>query len=145
MGYHQYSNAQAMTQPYMHHLPAPVQPPQLTQPQPGQSAPWTAEEDNTLMDAKSQGLGWNDIHQRYFPMKSGNACRKRHERLMQKLRTTDWDEDRIKRVMTEYNTVGVRERFWTVIATRVGEQRWEDVERVVCENLSTRKRTLTSH
>ena len=82
------------------------------------------------MDAKSSGLGWNEIHQKYFTNKSGNACRKRHERLMVKLRTTDWDDERIKQVMAAYNSPGVRQEFWTEIARRVGE-RWEDVERVV--------------
>lgn len=97
------------------------------------------------MDAKSQGLGWNEIHQRHFPLKSGNACRKRHERLMQKLRTTNWDDGRIRKVMAAYNNPGIREQFWTDLANRVGEDRWEDVERVVCETVSTRKRTLTTH
>ena len=95
------------------------------------------------MDAKSQGLGWNEIHQRHFPLKSGNACRKRHERLIQKLRTTNWDDGRIRKVMTAYNNPGIREQFWTELANRVGEDRWEDVERVVCETVSTRKRALT--
>lgn len=83
------------------------------------------------MDAKSEGLAWNDIKLKYFPNKTGNACRKRHERLMQKLRTTDWDEARIRRVTNAYTTSGARERFWKEIARRVDEDRWEDVERVV--------------
>ncbi|RMZ89948.1 hypothetical protein DV736_g2833, partial [Chaetothyriales sp. CBS 134916] len=96
---------------------------------PQQSAPWTNGEDMMLLDAKSKGLGWNDIHEKYFPSKSGNACRKRHERLMVKLRTTDWDEARVRRVWDEYVREGVRREFWEAIAQRCGE-RWEDVERV---------------
>ncbi|RMD39707.1 hypothetical protein DV735_g5426, partial [Chaetothyriales sp. CBS 134920] len=96
---------------------------------PQQAAPWTNGEDALLLDAKSKGLGWNDIHERYFPTKSGNACRKRHERLMVKLRTTDWDETRVRRVWNEYVREGVRREFWEPIAQRCGEQ-WEDVERV---------------
>ena len=94
------------------------------------------------MDAKGSGLGWNEIHQKFFPNKSGNACRKRHERLMVKLRTTDWDDQRIRRVMNEYNAAGLRQDFWTQIARRLGE-RWEDVERVVCHTIATKNQNLT--
>lgn len=113
------------TTPALPAAPAPIYP--------GQSALWSPEEDNRLLDAKSSGLGWNEIGKRMFPNKSGNACRKRHERLMAKLRTTDWDNVRIQNVMAEYNAPGVRENFWGMIAHRSGEQRWEDVERVVCQ------------
>ena len=95
-----------------------------------------------LIDAKSQGLGWNEIHQRFFPNKSGNACRKRHERLMVKLRTTEWDNARIQRVMAAYNEPGVREEFWSGIAHRFGE-RWEDVEKVVRQHHLQSKQNLT--
>ena len=132
-------------QPY-HYIPVSApQPPPPPMPQPshpGQSAPWTSDEDSTLIDAKSSGLGWNDIHQRYFPTKSGNACRKRHERLILKLRTTDWDHPRIQRVMAEYNAPRVREEFWSRIAHNVGE-RWEDVEKVVCQQYSQSQPSLT--
>lgn len=131
--------------PMMHsYPPQAVMPPQPT-PQlhhPGQSAPWLTEEDDALMNAKAAGMGWNDIHQQYFPTKSGNACRKRHERLMQKLRTTDWDDNRIRRVMAEYGRHGVREEFWGGIAKRLGEK-WEDCERVVCQNASLPEQPLT--
>ena len=144
-------NWQHMGYPQMdsmiHSYPAqPVMPPQPT-PQlhhPGQSAPWSVQEDEVLMNAKAAGLGWNEIHQRYFQTKSGNACRKRHERLMQKLRTTDWDDNRIRRVMTEYGRPGVREKFWGGIANSLGE-RWEDCERVVCQKASLPEHTLTSN
>lgn len=89
------------------------------------------------MDAKGSGLGWNDIHEKFFPNKSGNACRKRHERLMVKLRTTDWDDSRIKRVMAVYNDPGIREEFWSRIAQRCGE-RWQDVEKVVCQSVTAK-------
>lgn len=124
--------------------PQPVMPPQHTPilSHPSQSAPWTTREDDVLIDAKSRGMGWNEIHQKYFPAKSGNACRKRHERLMQKMRTTDWDEGRIRKVMLAYNARGMREEMWSRLADRVGE-RWEDVERVVCRRSNRRRRVLT--
>lgn len=133
--HHSYSTS--WSHPHMGYDPQPMMPtyipmapPQPALPQPGQSAPWTIEEDNILIDAKAQGLGWNEIHDRYFKAKSGNACRKRHERLMVKLRTTDWDETRIRKVMNAYNAPGLRQQLWSRVAAEVDE-RWEDVERVV--------------
>ena len=145
MGYYPQQTHQSMMQ--YNHIPISAPPPPLPQPvqtssHPGQSAPWTTNEDSTLIDAKSRGLGWNEIHQRFFPNKSGNACRKRHERLMVKLRTTEWDNARIERVMTAYNMPGVREEFWGNIAVRFGE-RWEDVEKVVCQQHPQAKPSLT--
>ena len=103
----------------------------ISMPPPGQSAPWTTEEDNLLIYLKAQGLGWYEIHKRYFKTKSGNACRKRHERLTVKLRTIDWDKARIRKVMNAYDAPGLRQQLWSQIAIEVGE-RWKDVERVVC-------------
>ena len=124
-------------------ISAPPPPPQVQAPShPGQSAPWTSAEDSALIDAKSQGLGWNEIHHRFFPNKSGNACRKRHERLMVKIRTTEWSDIRIQNVMNAYNSPGVREHFWRRIAEPYGE-RWEDVEKVVCQQQSRSKHNLT--
>lgn len=102
-----------------------------SQSQPSQSAPWTTDEDQLLLDAKSQGYAWNEIHTKYFPNKSGNACRKRHERLVQKLRTTDWSEQRIQRVIQCYNED--RERLWKPLSDRLGEH-WQDLERVVSDS-----------
>ena len=116
--------------------PLPQHQPQ-TQHHPGQSAPWTQDEDNFLIDLKDSGLGWSEIHQKFFPKKSGNACRKRHERLMVQLRTTDWDDQRIRRVMNEYNAPGVPQPSYIQIARRLGE-RWEDVERVINAQLYAR-------
>ena len=109
--------------------PPPPPPPPITM-HPGQSAPWTAADDSALIDAKGQGLGWNEIHQRFFPNKSGNSCRKRHERLMFKLRSCEWSDGRIQNVMNAYNTRGVREHFWRGIADPFGEN-WQDAEKVV--------------
>ena len=52
----------------------------------GGSAPWSQEDDLQLTKARSEGLNWGPITSRYFPMKTPNACRKRHERLMEKRR-----------------------------------------------------------
>jgi hypothetical protein len=133
MGYQHPTHHQPSYHDYMPvSAPAPPPPPPaVTAPaHPNQSTLWLDEEDNLLMEAKSSGLGWNDIHKKYFPTKSGNACRKRHERLMTKIRSSDWDDARIAQVMREYNRPGVREAFWGQIAAPFHE-RWEDVERVV--------------
>ncbi|EXJ78221.1 hypothetical protein A1O3_09382 [Capronia epimyces CBS 606.96] len=98
-------------------------------PRPGQSLPWTPEEDNALLEAKSQDMSWDDIHVQYFPNKTGNACRKRHERLQQKARG-HWDEARIHKVITCYNRH--REQFWRSISDQVGE-RWEEVEKMILQ------------
>ena len=97
-------------------------------PRPGQSGPWTAEEDAVLLEERSRGLAWDDIHNRRFPNKSGNACRKRHERLLAKARDTDWDDNRVHNVLIIYNRH--REDLWKPVAEQVGEK-WEDVEKVV--------------
>ncbi|KIX01668.1 uncharacterized protein Z518_09394 [Rhinocladiella mackenziei CBS 650.93] len=97
-------------------------------PRPGQSSPWTAEEDNILLDAKSQGLAWEEIKIKHFPNKSGNACRKRHERLLAKARKTDWDEARVQKLVNCYSRC--REQIWRQLSDQVGE-RWDEVEKVM--------------
>lgn len=99
---------------------------------PGQSGPWTAEEDAILLEERSRGSPWDDIHHRHFPGKSGNACRKRHERLLTKARDTNWTDTRINNLLVVYGRH--RQEMWTTIANEVGE-RWEDVEKVVSFNL----------
>lgn len=97
-------------------------------PRPGQSGPWTPEEDAILLEERSRGSAWDDIHNRHFPGKSGNACRKRHERLLTKARDTNWDDARINNLLVVYSRH--RESVWRQVADEVGEK-WEDVERVV--------------
>ena len=95
MGYCPQHTFQPMRQ---NHLPTRASPPPPLSPRrqgpthPGLSTPWTLREDSMLIDAKSQGLGWNEIHQRFFPNKSSNSCRKRHERLLLKLRSPEREE-----------------------------------------------------
>ncbi|KAJ9500745.1 hypothetical protein H2202_003961 [Exophiala xenobiotica] len=123
---------QSMMQNYMQ----PVRPPSMTNhqlpqetlPRPSQSGPWTPEEDDILIKAKGQGLAWEEIHKKFFPNKTGNACRKRHDRLLIKARDPTWDEARTQQVVARYNRV--RDQVWRGIAEQVGEK-WEDVERVV--------------
>ena len=78
------------------------------------------------MRARQQGLNWQPIASRYFPDKTANACRKRHERLMEKRNSADnWDGVKIETLAKAY--VDVREQMWKLLADRVGEK-WQNVE-----------------
>ena len=125
-----HSNQQLLLQ-----LPKVI-PPQLTSslrhrslsPQPVQNGPWTTEEDKALCDYRRRGFGWAQIQEKLFPSKSANACRKRHERLMTKGWSTDWDESRLQSLAVNYRQM--REQIWGPLADRLGEK-WEHVEKVV--------------
>lgn len=94
-----------------------------------QSAPWTAQEDDRLLKSKRQGLQWDVIQKKYFPDKStGNACRKRYERLENKRRATDWDEPRLQSLAVAY--MDMRQEIWGPLAKKLGE-RWDHVEKKV--------------
>ncbi len=80
------------------------------------------------MQARSMNMAWGAIHEKHFPTKTANACRKRYERLMLKRRGTDWDEDRTARLAMAYK--GMREQTWSPLAKELGE-RWEHVEKAV--------------
>lgn len=94
------------------------------------SSPWNTSDDNQLMHARQKGLNWQPIASTYFPNKTANACRKRHERLMDKRKSADtWDGEKIEQLAKAY--FEVREEMWGMLAKRVGEK-WQDVERKVC-------------
>ena len=82
------------------------------------------------MRARHQGLNWQPIASQYFPDKTANACRKRHERLMEKRNSADnWDGVKIEELAKGY--VEVREQMWKLLADRIGEK-WQNVEAKVC-------------
>jgi hypothetical protein len=98
-----------------------------------QSAPWTAQEDDRLLRSKRQGLQWDVIQKKYFPDKStGNACRKRYERLENKRRATDWDEPRLQKLAVAY--MDMRQEIWGPLAKRLGEK-WDHVEKKVSSRM----------
>ena len=91
---------------------------------------WPPENDELLMRARSQGLDWHVIAGQHFPDKTANACRKRHERLMEKRNSAgNWDGVKIETLAKAY--VDVREQMWEILADRVGEP-WQNVEAKVC-------------
>ncbi|OCL04170.1 hypothetical protein AOQ84DRAFT_124527 [Glonium stellatum] len=86
---------------------------------------WSAKDDETLMSARASGLNWQPIASKHFPTKTANACRKRHERLMEKRNSEDWEGVKLETLAREY--MNVRREMWSMLASRVGEK-WALVE-----------------
>ncbi|KAL8809442.1 MAG: hypothetical protein Q9200_003408 [Gallowayella weberi] len=98
--------------------------------EPHSSTPWSSASDDQLMRARQQGLNWAAIAETYFPQKTANACRKRHERLMEKRNAIgDWNGVKFEEVAKAYREV--REDMWRILADRVNEK-WSVVESKVC-------------
>lgn len=93
------------------------------------SSSWSAKDDETLIQARAQGLNWNQIAPKHFPVKSANACRKRHERLMERQNAEQWDGVKLDVLAQAY--MEVRREMWSILAARVGEK-WQVVETKVC-------------
>ena len=91
------------------------------------SGPWPKERDGLLISARKQGLNWQPIASRYFPDKSPNACRKRHERLMEKRNNAvDWEGAKIETLAKAYNEV--RKQMWQLLAKKMRNEKWQVVE-----------------
>lgn len=89
------------------------------------AAVWSDADDQILTTARASGLNWQPIATRHFPSKTANACRKRHERLMERRNHDDWDGRKIDALAREY--MECRKDMWSMLAARVGE-RWAVVE-----------------
>jgi len=89
------------------------------------STAWSQEDDTLLMRSRAQGMNWAPIAQNHFPKKSPNACRKRHERLMERKNAKDLDGVKLEDLARAY--VESREMMWKIIADKVGEK-WQHVE-----------------
>lgn len=86
---------------------------------------WRPEDDERLMRLRTQGLNWQPIADN-FPPKTANACRKRHERLMEKRNAASWDDGvKIEELARAY--LQVREQMWKVLADELNEK-WQTVE-----------------
>jgi hypothetical protein len=92
------------------------------------SSSWSAKDDETLIQARAQGLNWNQISPKHFPQKSPNACRKRHERLMERQNAEQWDGVKLDILAQAY--MEARRDMWSILAARVGEK-WTLVEQKV--------------
>jgi hypothetical protein len=91
---------------------------------------WTKEDDDLLIQARASGKNWNEIAPKYFKSKTPNACRKRHERLMEKRNAEDWDGLKLETLATAY--FEVREQMWGILAERLGEK-WSLLEQKCME------------
>ena len=90
------------------------------------SSTWTQEEDARLVKYKSANITWSAVAEK-FPGKTGNACRKRHERFMKSTRP-DMDQEKLAELSLAYKEM--REAMWTPLGERVNES-WTTVEKVV--------------
>ena len=97
---------------------------------PRSAAIWSAIDDEILIQARSSGLNWQPIASRHFPNKTANACRKRHERLIEKRQVEDWDAQKLELLAREYQAI--RREMWEKLASRVGEK-WSVVEAKVSD------------
>ncbi|KAI1254756.1 hypothetical protein MGN70_003771 [Eutypa lata] len=95
------------------------------------SGAWTPQDDQNLLQARQQGLNWAQIQSNYFPNKTPNACRKRHERLMERKGADDWDQRKLERMAKEY--MSLRKEIWQPLAQRTGEK-WNVVESMCMNN-----------
>ncbi|KAG4441018.1 hypothetical protein IFR05_003473 [Cadophora sp. M221] len=84
------------------------------------SGAWAPSDDATLMAARAQGMNWAPIQQSYFPSKTPNACRKRHERLMERRAADDWDGLKLENLAKHYITM--RREIWFALAEKTGEK-----------------------
>ncbi|KAF2837805.1 hypothetical protein M501DRAFT_917119, partial [Patellaria atrata CBS 101060] len=91
---------------------------------------WSAQDDEILLAARSAGLNWQPIASKHFPAKTANACRKRHERLMERRNAEDWDGLKLETLASVY--MEVRREMWSILATRLGEK-WTMVEQKCME------------
>ncbi|KAF2770025.1 hypothetical protein EJ03DRAFT_257445, partial [Teratosphaeria nubilosa] len=106
------------------------------------AAIWSATDDEILLQARASGLNWQPIASRHFPNKTANACRKRHERLIERRHGEDWDAQKLEVLAQEY--MACRKGMWEILASRIGE-RWTVVEAKCLEkglkNLQSTSRT----
>ncbi|KAH8655968.1 hypothetical protein BGZ61DRAFT_372837 [Ilyonectria robusta] len=95
------------------------------------SGAWTPQDDQQLLSARMQGLNWGQIQANFFQTKTPNACRKRHERLMERKGSDDWDNQKLQRLAREY--MSMRKEIWSGLAARTGEK-WNVVEQKCMSN-----------
>ncbi|PVH72130.1 hypothetical protein DL98DRAFT_433813 [Cadophora sp. DSE1049] len=95
---------------------------------PPSSGAWTPSDDHSLLAARAQGMNWAPVQQMYFPARTPNTCRKRHERLMYRRSIDDWDGLKLESLAKNY--MGMRCEIWSTLAAQCGEK-WSVVEQKV--------------
>ncbi|KAL2061174.1 hypothetical protein VTL71DRAFT_7447 [Oculimacula yallundae] len=107
------------------------------------SGAWTPQDDQTLMAARAQGMNWAPIQQSYFQTKTPNACRKRHERLMERRSADDWDGLKLENLAKTY--MDMRREIWSALAAQTGEK-WNVVEqKCMSQGLKNLQTAARSH
>ncbi|GAM83394.1 hypothetical protein ANO11243_013820 [Dothideomycetidae sp. 11243] len=91
---------------------------------------WTAADDEVLASARAAGLNWQPIAARHFPTKTANACRKRHERLMERRYQDDWGQERLEDLAVAY--FECRPEIWSVLGDKF-DIRWTMAEAKIME------------
>lgn len=101
--------------------------PSSVEPHPGHrnTANWSSADDEVLVAARAAGLNWQSTAAKHFPHKTANACRKRHERLVERRTHEDWTTTRLDTLAVEY--MELRKEIWAPLAVKIGE-RWNVVE-----------------
>jgi hypothetical protein len=122
--HHSHSTASYLSTDPHHRVPTSSLPAQHR----ASSGAWNANDDQTLLGARASGQNWAQIQQNYFPSKTPNACRKRHERLMERKGADDWDTRKLEKMAKEY--MSLRKEIWAPLALRTGEK-WNVVEQKV--------------
>ncbi|KAI9894065.1 MAG: hypothetical protein M1814_004835 [Vezdaea aestivalis] len=93
---------------------------------------WVSKDDAKLLDARAEGKNWQQIQDEHFPTKTPNACRKRHERLIEGRRGEEWTAEDLEHVGRAY--AESRKHFWSPIAAALGQNMdWKAVEKKVFE------------
>ncbi|KAH8176762.1 MYB-like protein [Sarocladium implicatum] len=105
---------QDMTQP-QHQPQQQVMQPSASFSRRASSGAWSREDDRNLIEARAKGLNWAQVKGK-FPNKSANACRKRHERLMEHKDADDWDNRKLEQLAKEY--MAMRREIWRPLADR---------------------------
>lgn len=104
---------------------APEQPRRLS------SGAWSEEQDLKLIQLRKTAGNWAKIAE-HFDGKTGNACRKRHERLLDRQKNASRDGDTLQRVSKAY--MGMRKEVWRELAKQT-QLKWSDVENIVSVEL----------
>ncbi|GAB7357744.1 hypothetical protein MBLNU459_g0399t1 [Dothideomycetes sp. NU459] len=99
--------------------------PSAAQPNHRTAAIWSTGDDEILLAARAGGLNWQPIALQHFPNKTANACRKRHERLMERRKHEEWDARKLSSLASAY--MDCRKEMWSMLATKIGEP-WGLVE-----------------
>lgn len=93
------------------------------------SAPWTAAEDSSLLQFRSEGMDWNEMAEQCLPNRSPVACRARHEYLIKfQKRGDNRDDDLLPEIAISYQLL--RQEIWQPLAKRTGKP-WDRLEQIV--------------